>query len=255
MPSHLHSNGPMLSPWGGRLLLISLGLHGLMLGVTVPDLLPSPDHPEVSPAPSLKTAAVSLVSLPPPGRSPVVGKPQPLPKRAPTGSIQTPARGQLSRSAPPPSPSLSAAPSPPLDTPDPAPIQGFTYNHQPQATAADLQQFLTWYLQQDWGAGRPAPQPGTQTLPPLVVTYPPAQCLSPPPGSGRLEIIVNADGSLVRPPRLLASTGYDALDRLGVEQAASQVFTAAANPSSPNPTLYWLTLQVDDHSHSCPAPR
>ena len=68
------------------------------------------------------------------------------------------------------------------------------------------------------------------------------------------SIIVNSDGTLLRAPRLLASTGYDALDRLGVEQAGRQGFSQAANPKSPNPTLYWLPLQVAYDGRHCPAP-
>ncbi len=261
MPRRLPSNWPMFSPWGGRLLLISLGLHGLVLGVAVPDLYTSRKNPVVIPPPSSQLPKVSLVGPTTLLKSSEIRTPKPPIKSLAATSIQSfPQVETLPTTAPRSQPSPQPA-SPP---PDPGPValptatspqpDGFTYNHQPQAPTADPQQLIAWYNQQDWSHSDLPPLPGVKNLPPLVVKYSLKKCLNPPPAPGRLEIIVNPDGSLLRTPQLVASTGYDALDRLGVQQAASQLFPQAANGSWPNPTLYWLTLQVDYDGRQCPAP-
>ncbi|MFZ4640773.1 MAG: hypothetical protein ACOYMP_10280 [Nodosilinea sp.] len=229
--------------------------------MAVPDLSKPRKNPVVTPPPASQLSRVSLVSPTTLRKSSEIGVLNPPLTSLPATSIQSSPQvetlptavreSQLSPQSPAPRPDPGSVALPPTASPEP---DGFTYNHQPQAPTADPQQLIAWYNQQDWSHSDLPPLPGAKNLPPLVVKSSLKKCLNPPPALGRLEIIVNSDGSLLRTPQLVASTGYDALDRLGVQQAAGQVFSQAANSSWPNPTLYWLTLQVDYDGSQCPAP-
>jgi hypothetical protein len=232
------SNSPPWLPLPSRManlgiLLISLAVHGLLLKLPVAPP-PSPGlQPEAGPvAPRLPTVAV--VPLPP----------APPPLTAPLQAL----------------PSLAAAPvlpSPPpdlelVDQPaDPPPPTGPTYNHQARALTTNTESFLDWYGQQDWGSLELLPLPGPETLPPLRLSYGLGVCLDPAPAPGRLEVIVDASGALVRSPRLLASTGYDPLDAAALEQAGQTSFSQLQSDQVPNPRVYWLPLEVEYDPQTC----
>jgi hypothetical protein len=220
------------------MLLLSLGLHGLLLEWP----LPPPSSPVLEPAstpglPPLPTIAV--VTLPPPlplGRAPIQEPPSP------------------------PSPAAPVLPSPPVA---PAPVDGAgaepavppptapAYNHQARALTTTTESFLDWYIQQDWGSLDPSPSPGRETLAPLQLSYGLGVCLDPPPAPGRLEVIVDGHGALVRSPRLLASTGYDPLDAAALEQARQTVFSQLQSDHGANPRVYWLPLEVQYDPKTC----
>jgi hypothetical protein len=232
------SNSPPWLPLPSRManlgiLLISLAVHGLLLKLPVAPP-PSPGlQPETGPVvPRLPTVAV--VPLPP----------APPPLTAPLQAL----------------PSLAAAPvlpSPPpdlelVDQPaDPPPPTGPTYNHQARALTTNTESFLDWYGQQDWGSLELLPLPGPETLPPLRLSYGLGVCLDPAPAPGRLEVIVDASGALVRSPRLLASTGYDPLDAAALEQAGQTSFSQLQSDQVPNPRVYWLPLEVEYDPQTC----
>lgn len=122
--------------------------------------------------------------------------------------------------------------------------EGFRYNNQVEDLVYSPLAFTDWYLQQTWNSLDPPPLPGPGALPPLQLTYDDSRCLSPPPAPGRLEIIVTPQGQLARPPRLLGTTGYAALDDQAKADATRRDHTAAANPNRPEPTVYWLPVEV-----------
>lgn len=126
------------------------------------------------------------------------------------------------------------------------------YNNKTANLTTDTRDFLDWYTDQDWNAFDLAPLPGPKDLAVLRVPYEGTVCLPVPPAPGRLEVIVGSDGQLQRPPRLLATTGYDDLDAAALDFAAQQAYTEAANPGLPNPTVYWLPMEVAYQGPACP---
>ena len=218
-------------------LLISLAVHGLLLKLPV---APSPSpglQLEAGPVvPRLPTVAViTLPPAPPPLTAPLQALPSPSPPAAPV------------------LPSPPRAPEPvdePADPPPPTPT-GPTYNHQARALTTNTESFLDWYGQQDWGSLELPPLPGPETLPPLRFSYGLGVCLDPAPAPGRLEVIVDASGALVRSPRLLASTGYDPLDAAALEQAGQTSFSQLQSDRLPNPRVYWLPLEVPYDPQTC----
>lgn len=139
--------------------------------------------------------------------------------------------------------SANLAADQPANQPD-SPPEGFQYNGQVGELVYSAPAFTDWYLQQTWGSLDPPPLPGPGDLPPLQLTYDGPLCLSPPPAPGRLEVIVNGRGRLARPPRLLGTTGYPALDDQAKQDAARQDYAAVANANQPEPRVYWLPVEV-----------
>ncbi|MFM7324213.1 MAG: energy transducer TonB [Nodosilinea sp.] len=230
------SNSPPWLPLPSRManlgiLLISLAVHGLLLKLPVAPP-PSPGlQPEAGPVvPRLPTVAVvPLPPAPPPSTAPL----QALPSSSPAAAPVLP--------SPPPAPEPA----------DPPPPIGPTYNHQARALTTNTESFLDWYGQQDWSSLELAPLPGPETLPPLRLSYGLGVCLDPAPAPGRLEVIVDASGALVRSPRLLASTGYDPLDAAALEQARQTSFSQLQSDQVPNPRVYWLPLEVQYDPQTC----
>jgi len=241
---------------GGALVLTSLGMHGLLLGMPMPDSTP-PEEPITLLPTTDSPATVGVVRIP---AAEIIIPSPPEPELA---SLSIPS--QVEEPKPPVQPAVSVPPeptpsvlseeatSPPLSelTPEDRP-PGLVYNNQVKALRTDTQSFLEWYGSQNWGDNPDqVPLPGPKELDPLRVSYTLSPCLVPPPAPGRLEVIVTANGELMRSPRLLATTGYDDLDALAVEQAAQQNFAEAANATLPNPTVYWLPVDVRYDGATC----
>lgn len=222
---------------GLGVLLLSLGLHGLLLKLPIP---PAPAPPSVAGLESglarPRSTGVAIVNLPsaaPIPPPPVQEQPHPRPPSAPA------------------LPSPPVAPEPVDADPALQPPADLTYNHQARTLTTNTEDFLDWYGQQDWGDFDLPPLPGRETLAPLMLSYSLEVCLNPPPAPGRLEVIVDANGALVRSPRLLASTGYDRLDREALEQASQTPFSQLQTNRLAQPRVYWLALEVQYNPQSC----
>ena len=84
-----------------------------------------------------------------------------------------------------------------------------------------------------------------------MVDYPLEQCLNLPPTDGQLEVVVNPDGSLARPARLLGSTGYDVLDEKALEETARYDFPSEEAMDEPTLKVYWLPVTVNYSVSTC----
>jgi hypothetical protein len=252
------------SGWtGGGLLALAVGMHGLLLAMPLPTPAP-PQEPIVQLETTNSTEVIDVVRLPaaasalppsaPPPAAPSPPVIQPQAQIAPTRA-QTP---PPAAPAPAPKPAIAPEPSPP-EAPNPEQEEllaippGLTYNNQVKALRNDPRDFVTWYSEQDWGDNPDQiPLPGRKTLSALQVSYPEPLCLPIPPAPGRLEVIVKGDGTLMRPPRLLATTGYDELDALALQQATQQDFSGAAQQAQLNPSVYWLPIEIGNDGHCSP---
>jgi hypothetical protein len=261
MPVKLSSlKGP--SWWtGGGLLALAVGLHGLLLAMPLPDPSP-PEEPILQLETADPTEVIDVVRLPAAALAPPPSAPPPV-AQAPAPVIQPQAQIPPRAQTPPPAtpetkPEIAPEPSPP-EAPNPEQEEllaippGLTYNNQVKALRNDPRDFVTWYSEQDWGDNPDQiPLPGRKTLSTLQVSYPEPLCLPIPPAPGRLEVIINGDGTLMRPPRLLATTGYDELDALALQQATQQDFSGAAQQAQPNPSVYWLPIEIGNDGHCSP---
>lgn len=268
---------PSRPPLGGRwLLLVSMGLHGLVLVMPTP---PAPSPPESAitldqtrdnanrAMPSPETmAVVQLPAAAAPAAEPATQNSSPPPSTSHRPTLLSPPASPetilplvkahptpVSSVDPAPAPEVSPPPETAPDQPDPdLPPPGLTHNNKTVALTSDTQDFLAWYTDQTWETLDLIPLPGPKDLPKLQVPYEGTICLSIPPAPGRIEIIVGHDGQLYRPPRLLATTGYDDLDAVALALAAQQDYTDAANTSRPDPTVYWLPMEVLYQGPNCP---
>ena len=262
----------------GLLVLVSLGFHGLLLAMPTPQPATSPEavmtlapsvddaNPGIAP-----TETVEVVRLPTPPAAPepapAVAPAQPstlaalAPQAAPSVFPQTAPPAAAPPAAAPPAVDRSAAPESPApespapepDPPAPAPVPpGLVHNNKTVDLVTDTRDFLAWYTDQDWTTFDLEPLPAPKELTRLQVPYGGEVCLSIPPTPGRLEVIVGNDGQIYRAPRLLATTGYDDLDAAALALAAQQTYADAANPSLPNPTVYWLPMEVIYQGPTCP---
>ncbi len=66
-----------------------------------------------------------------------------------------------------------------------------------------------------------------------------------------MAVIISAGGTLMGEPELLDSTGYDVLDEEALEAVKQYDFSTAANPALPNPTVYWLPVEVVYDASGC----
>ena len=269
---------------GGLLVLVSIGLHSLLLAMPTPKASTPPEavmtlaSSRDNASPEIRTAeTIDVVRLPQPTNSP------PPPEATPS----TPLRPNPTSSAPAPAaqrvlpqPSIpdppeaerpaterlaperpgtehseperpASNPAPPEPEPEPIP-PGLVHNNKAIELVTDTRDFLTWYLSQNWEGFALEPLPAPTELPTLQVPYRGEVCLTIPPAPGRLEVILGSDGQLSRAPRLLATTGYDDLDAAALALAAQQNFSEAANPIEPNPMVYWLPMEVLYQGPNCP---
>ena len=274
---------------GGLLVLVSVGFHGLLLAMPTPKASTPPEavmtlassgdsaSPEISAA-----ETIDVVRLPSPAAAPSPAPVAPAPPSAPAPPIAPapsprrppdPLPSPVPPTAPPSAPPASTdpAPTPPVEVeppvaetepptpepdsapPEPEPIPpGLVHNNKTVELSTDTRDFLTWYIDQDWDSFDLPPLPAPKELARLQVPYVGEVCLPILPAPGRLEVIVGGDGQLHRAPRLLATTGYDDLDAAVLDLAAQRNYTADANPSQPNPTVYWLPMEVLYQGPTCP---
>lgn len=264
---------------GGLLALISLGLHGVLLGFPVPES--GAAAPEVATDLDEPVEVIDVVRLPAPpeGVTPQVRASESTapPPAAPTQPVAQPIVSAPQAPSPAPANPAPAAPEPVPPAPaalEPLPAEpppqtlddrlrdpeSYAFNQQAKSLIADEVTFHIVVVS-DWleaeGAGIAnddlLPIPG-EKLPPLQVAYPIDRCLTPPPAEGVIGVIVGADGQRLEAPVLLDSTGYSVLDDKAMEMAMERAFPAQpAGSPLPNPRGYWLPVQVQYDAEGCNA--
>jgi hypothetical protein len=268
---------------GGLLALISLGLHGLLLGLPVPDagsaaqdLATAPDEPVEAidvvrlPAPSDPATPQALAAELPPKTSAPPPQTAVQPKAAAPLAQVSPASVAPAPTTPAPTTPAPAIPvglEPLPSEPPPQTLddrlhnpESYRFNQQAKSLIADEINFHIVVVS-DWLEAEAAgitnddllPIPG-EKLPPLQVAYPINRCLLPPPAVGVIGVIVDTAGQRLEDPVLLDSTGYSVLDEKAIEMAMERVFPAQpAGSPLPNPRGYWLPVQVQYDADSCNA--
>ncbi|WP_155523469.1 hypothetical protein [Nodosilinea nodulosa] len=260
---------------GGLLVLISIGMHGLLLGMPLPESTPETPSELPNRLTELNdpTAVVGVVRLPATPK-PVAGAIRPAPPpvaRAPQAPSQKPPQTQTATPAPaapiapetpapPPPETVDLEPVPPEPPPatlddrlrDPA---QYEFNGQAKSLLNDevslyTNNLSTWLEQESQGLSEDdAPILGTK-LAPLQVAYPIATCLVPPPSEGLVGVILSPSGQLLKDPVLLDSTGYTVLDEKALETALQRSFAPQDGPL-PNPRASWLPVQVQYDAANC----
>jgi outer membrane biosynthesis protein TonB len=262
------------SRWGGGglLLLLSLGLHGVVLSMPMGDRAPDADSAAEMAQPLGGGDVIDVVALPAPPPEPVA----PLPEAAvpvapqevasqPTTAIAPPVAATQPAPAPQPQPSQPEPTTPEPTTPEPTTTQPppeppppttpterlhtlseYQYVDRNKSLSTDTTLFTfdvvpDWIAEESQGLSEEqTPELGNK-LATLSITYPLTTCLPAPPAEGLVGVIVNADGSLAKAPRLLDSTNYDVLDDYALEQATQQSFPSHTRQ---NPRAHWLPVQV-----------
>lgn len=256
---------------GGALLgLLSLGLHGLVMSLPMPDTAPpaldsladQPDPTEAIDVVRLPLAPPPAAELPP---APVVAPPavanrsaQPVPS-APASPIPAPVQ---------PEAPILPEPKPPEVTPEVTPKATleerlrdpaeYAYNREVKALIADevnlhIAVVPNWLEVEGQGLGDDeVPVMGAKQAP-LQVAYPINSCLVPPPAEGLVGVIVTPAGQLAKAPILLDSTGYTVLDEKALELALERTFAPLAEGSDvpTNPRAHWLPVQVQYDPAGC----
>ena len=266
---------PKLNNWLSTLVLASIGLHGLVLALPMPDLAePLPEPPELSDPdaiqvvilPKLATAPESPESpLPPPQEEEpppeppieeiVITDPEILAEVTPDIPDEIPADEKEPEQSPPPSGDGDTDDTTGQSELDKQLKERANYSNFSQEKAGDT------YREggndfngaiAEWMGRKIASDPNvykTTRLETIEAELPPVEslaCLSDPPSSW-VSVIVQVsptDGSLVGPPELLNSSGYEILDKKVLEIAAEanhSNYYDAANPASG----YWFNVRVD----------
>ncbi len=265
---------------GGLLLLVSLGLHGLLLGLPLAESEPVPPDSatELDEPVEVPVEAIDVVRLPatpetaPPGAVvPAAIAPQAAPQTA-APQMAAPASLSPRPAAPAPSPPapVDLEPLPPEPPPqtlddrlrDPA---AYAFNDQAKAAAAggvslDLQEVSTFAevstrleemaVEQGITDDNLIPVLG-EKLAPLLVAYPLNICLVPPPAEGMVIVVATTAGQRLQDPELLYSTGYSVLDDKAMAMALERAFPAQSASGGSNPRGYWLPVQVQYDVAGC----
>ncbi|MGF1519429.1 MAG: hypothetical protein ACFCVB_16735 [Nodosilinea sp.] len=258
---------------GGLLLLVSLGLHGLLLGLPLAEA--DPASPDLTTELDEPVEVIDVVRLP---AAPETAGPEATAPETAQPETVVPA-AIAPQVAPPTAAPQAIAPTPPAVAPAPAPVdleplppepppqtlddrlrdpESYAFNQQAKSLIADEVTFHMVVVS-DWieaeGVGITnddlLPIPG-EKLPPLQVAYPLNSCLSPPPAEGVVGVIVDAAGQRLEAPVLLDSTGYSVLDDKAIEMAMERAFPAQpAGSPLPNPRGHWLPVQVQYDADGC----
>lgn len=252
---------------GGLLALVSIGMHGLLLGMPLSESTPEPqeDGAELS-DPAAVVDVVRLPTAPDPVAEAVIAPPVAQAPPAPSGSVapapaiapEAPALQPQAASPPAPEVTLEPVPSEPppatLDDRlrDPAQYQ---FNQQAKSLISDEVTFHTavvpqWLEAEGQGLSDSEIPVLGRKLAPLQVPYPISTCLMPTPAEGLVGVIVSATGELVKAPVLLDSTGYTVLDEKALELALERSF-APQTGALPNPQAHWLPVQVQYDGANC----
>lgn len=251
----------------GLLIVLSLGLHGWLLGLPLPPHESAP--PELLTEQPGPTAVVDVVRLP--GSALVA---EAIPKAS--APAPTPSIAQAPRAAPVPQASQGAEPA--LPSPEPIALEPlppeppprtlddrlrdpaeYQFNEQAKSVTANPVSLFTntlssWLEAEIQGLSEnDAPVLDANTkLAPLQVPYAINTCLMPAPAEGLVGVIVNTTGQLVKAPVLLDSTGYSVLDEKALEMASQRTFEPLADTSSPAPPrAQWLPVQVQYDPANC----
>ncbi|MEO0395366.1 MAG: hypothetical protein AAF243_05170 [Cyanobacteria bacterium P01_A01_bin.137] len=268
---------PKLNNWLSTLVLASLGLHGLVLALPMPDLAePPPEPPELSDPdviqvvtlPKLATAPESPESpLPPP---PEEEEEPPPPSPEEEIVITDPEiLAEVTPDIPDEIPPEDNEPEPPT-TPSGDGESGDTtgqseldkqlkertnYSNFSQEKAGDSYREGGNNFNgaiSEWMGRKIASDPNaykTTRLESIEAELPPVEslaCLGNPP-SGWVSVIVQVsatDGSLIGQPELLNSSGYEILDKKALEIAANANHSTYYNPDDPAPG-YWFNVRVN----------
>jgi hypothetical protein len=251
---------------GGLLLLVSLGLHGLLLGLPLAESDPaSPDSVTELDEP---VEVIDVVRLP---AAPETEQPETLVPAAIASQAAPQAARPVQPSAPAAPTAPASAPPVPVDLeplpPEPPPQTlddrlrdpaAYAFNQQAKSLIANEVTFHTEVIS-DWieaeGQGitddNRLPMMG-EKLPPLIVAYLLTTCLITPPSEGVVGVIVDTTGQRLDDPVLLDSTGYDVLDDKAIAIALERSFPAQpADSPWPNPRGYWLPVQVQYDVAGC----
>ncbi len=266
---------------GGLLLLVSLGLHGLLLGLPLAES--DPASPDLSSEPDEPVEVIDVVRLPvaPDTAAPDTVQPETVVPAAITPPAAPPAAPQTAAApaTPAPRPAASApAPPAPVDLeplpPEPPPQTlddrlrdpaAYAFNEQAKAAMAegaslDLQEVST-FAEVSTRLEEMAVEQGItnddlipvlgEKLAPLSVLYPLNTCLVPPPAEGMVIVVADSAGQRLQAPELLYSTGYSVLDDKAIEMVLERAFPAQPAGSAPNPRGYWLPVQVQYDVAGC----
>ncbi|WP_156119929.1 hypothetical protein [Leptolyngbya sp. KIOST-1] len=258
---------------GGLLALVSIGMHGLLLGMPMPASSPEPQDELAAidpaavidvvrlPAPSAPEAEEVTTPAAPASAAAAPAAPAPASPQAAARTVQPAPAVPQPQPTPPATPepvALEPVPSEPLPATlddrlrDPAQYQ---FNQQAKSLSSDDINFHVavvpqWLETESQGlSDRDIPVLG-QKLAPLQVPYPINTCLVPPPAEGLVGVIVSASGALVKAPVLLDSTGYTVLDEKALELVLQRTFAPQTGPM-PNPQAHWLPVQVQYDGTNC----
>ncbi|WP_346290163.1 hypothetical protein [Sphaerothrix gracilis] len=256
------------------MLLLSLGLHGLLLA------LPMPAEKAEIPVPEPDPETISVTRLP--AASSLADSPAPSPQPAPPPP-------PAAKPAPPPPPAATAPkptepPVPPRVEPEvPEVTQETTDNtdattdtsnpDDSAATTADLSledklqdadfynyseavttdseavNVLSIWIE-DLISRYSAIQPWPDRLSePLIFPYALETCLTPEPVLASVGVVIKPTGELAEEPTLLKSTGYDILNQKALAEAKERSF-----PTGDAVKAYSLEVQVQYDAAACTPP-
>ena len=267
---------------GGLLLLVSLGLHGLLLGFPLAEADPaSPDlTTELDEPVEVPIEAIDVVRLPAAleATAPETAQPDTVVSAAITPQVAPPAAAPQAIAPAPRAAAPAPAPPAPVDLeplpPEPPPQTlddrlrdpaAYAFNNQAkeamaEGTSLDSQE-LYIYSEVYERLQEMAMEQGITDenlfpdlvgkLAPLLVLYPLNICLVPPPAEGMVIIVADSAGQRLQAPELLHSTGYSVLDDKAIEMALERTFPAQPTSSEPNPNAYWLPVQVQYDANGC----
>ncbi|MEO0433929.1 MAG: hypothetical protein AAF151_19775 [Cyanobacteria bacterium J06656_5] len=264
---------PKLNNWLSTLVLASLGLHGLVLALPMPDLAePPPDPPELSEPDVIQVVTLpKLATAPASSESPLPPPPEPPPEPPIEEIVITDPEilAEVTPDIPDEIPSADNQPEPPItpssgdgetgDTTGQSDLdkqlkERTNYSNFSQEKAGDsyreggndfngaLAEWMGRKFVSDPNAYK------TTRLETIEAELPPVEslaCLSDPPSSW-VSVIVQVsatDGSLVGAPELLNSSGYGILDKKALEIAAGANHSTYYDPADPAPG-YWFNVRV-----------
>lgn len=268
---------PKLNNWLSTLVLASLGLHGLVLALPMPDLAEPPPEPtelndpdviQVVTLPKLATAAESPESPLPPQEEP---PPEPPPE-PPIEEIVITDPELLDESQadiPEEIPSKDNEPEQPITPSGDGGSEDTTGESELDKQLKERTNYGNFSQEKtgdsyreggnnfngaisEWMGRKIVSDPNvykTTRLETIEAELPPVEslaCLSNPPSSW-VSVIVQvsaADGSLVGQPELLNSSGYEILDKKALEIATEANHSSYYNPADPAPG-YWFNVRVD----------
>ncbi|NJL84743.1 MAG: hypothetical protein HC886_00220 [Leptolyngbyaceae cyanobacterium SM1_1_3] len=239
------------------MLLISLGLHTLLLWLPLPALekLRKPESLEVQKPDPVET--INVIRLPAgtsaePPVSPPAPPRQPVPAQTPQAETAPPAdsdpisAADFSRqdSTEDTIANSEITEASPLDD-KLKDIRFYSYSVNLTTESEATGSYLEWLndLSVNYDLSP------TRLSDPLVVPYEAATCLSPEPVIASVGVVVNPAGQVIEEPELLKSTGYDILNRKALVETKKRSFSAGNSIKA-----YSIEVQVQYDSATCTPP-